>query len=89
MAWANTCTAAPTALAGIKRLDKNKAVIGQLRMWEHLLTRPPSLLDAEPPLLTFGELRTVRVAIGIDDRLWLGKETGARHATPGQEELAA
>jgi hypothetical protein len=46
-------------LSGIKRLDRNLAVIGQLRMWAHLLTRPPSLLVIEPTLLTFGELPVI------------------------------
>lgn len=75
-------------MAGIKRLDKNLAVIGQLRMWEHLLTRPPSLLNPEPGLLTFGPLRTVPVPVGIDDALWRGKDTDDVRI-PGQDELAA
>jgi hypothetical protein len=75
-------------LAGIKRLDKNLAVIGHLRMWEHVLTRPASLLDAEPPLLTFGTLATVEVPVGIDDALWRGKSSGDE-GLPGQDELAA
>jgi hypothetical protein len=76
-------------LAGIKKLDKNLAVIGHLRMWEHLLTRPPSLLHPEPGLLTFGELRTVRVPVGIDDALWRGKDAGSDNGPRGQDELAA
>jgi hypothetical protein len=76
-------------MAGIKRLDKNLAVVGHLRMWEYLLTRPPSLLHPEPGLLTFGDLRTVDVPVGIDDALWRGKDPGNDDGTPGQEELAA
>lgn len=76
-------------LSGIKRLDRNLAVIGHLRMWAHLLTRPPSLLAAEPPLLTFGELVTVDVSPGIDDELWLGKGTQGSGQIAGQQELAA
>lgn len=76
-------------LAGIKRLDRNLAVIGHLKMWAHLLTRPPSLLAAEPPLLTFGELVTVEVSPGIDDQLWQGKATPRIMEITGQEELAA
>ncbi len=74
-------------MAGIKRLDKNLAVVGQLRMWEHLLTRPPSLLHPEPGLLTFGELRTVEVPVGIDDAAWRAKD--AVHNDDRQDELAA
>jgi len=76
-------------LAGIKRLDKNTAVLGHLRMWEHLLSRPPSLLSNEPPLLGFGKLVTVEVEVGIDDALWRGRENRDADALPGQEELAA
>lgn len=75
-------------MTGIKRLDKNLAVVGQLRMWEYLLTRPPSLLAPEPGLLTFGQLRTVEVPVGIDDALWRGKDA-RDDGPPGQEELAA
>ena len=74
-------------LAGIKRLDRNLAVVGQLRMWEYLLTRPPSLLDREPGPLTFGTLQTVQVQVGIDDALWRG--VGSDDTLPRQEELAA
>lgn len=76
-------------LAGIKRLDRNLAVVGQLRMWEYFLTRPPSLLMPEPPLLTFGPLETVEAPVGIDDDLWRGKDAGGREVAGGQDELAA
>jgi hypothetical protein len=77
-------------LAGIKRLERNLAVIGQLQMWEHVLTRPPSLLKSEPPLLSFGKLVVARSPIGIDDAQWQGKaQAGGDDAIPGQEELAA
>lgn len=76
-------------MAGIKRLDKNLAVVGHLRMWEYLLTRPPSLLHPEPGLLTFGDLQAVDVPVGIDDALWRGKDPSNNDGTPGQEELAA
>jgi hypothetical protein len=58
-------------------------------MWEHLLTRPPSLLRPEPGLLTFGQLRAVEVPVGIDDALWRGKEAGRDDGPAGQQELAA
>lgn len=76
-------------LSGIKRLDRNLAVIGHLKMWAHLLTRPPSLLMVEPPLLTFDELVAVEVSPGIDDALWLGKATPHPEEIDGQQELAA
>ena len=65
-------------LAGIKRLDKNLAVIGHVRMWEHVLTRPASLLDAEPSLLAFGTLATSRCRLESTTRSGEGspRETG-------------
>lgn len=74
-------------LAGIKKREKNLAVLGHIRMWEHILTRPPSLLTDEPPLLLFGPLLTVEVPVGLDDALWRGKVSD--DALVGQEELAA
>ena len=76
-------------MAGIKRLDRNLAVLGHLRLWEFLLTRPPSLLHTEPGLLTFGDLRTVDVPVGIDDELWRGKASASDDGNRGQEALAA
>lgn len=75
-------------LAGIKRFDRNPAVLGHLRLWEYLLTRPPSLLRQEAPLLTFAPLLRVYVPTGIDDSAWRGGETDDP-ALRGQEELAA
>jgi len=80
---------APESLSGIKRLERNLAVIGHLKMWAHLLTRPASLLASEVPLLTFGELMTVEVSPGIDDELWQGKRTQDDGQISGQQELAA
>ena len=76
-------------LAGIKKLDRNLAVLGHLRLWEHLLTRPPSLLRQELPLLIFGPLLPLSVDVGIDDAAWLSAETHGDSDAPGQQELAA
>lgn len=83
------CFRADEYLAGIKKLEKNLAVVGHLRMWEYLLTRPPSLLEPEPGLLLFGELLTVEASIGINDDEWRGKETTRSNGPTNQEELAA
>jgi Domain of unknown function (DUF4365) len=76
-------------LSGIKRLDRNLAVIGHLKMWAHLLTRPPSLLAADSPPISLGELVMVEVSPGIDDELWQGKRTQDLGQISGQQELAA
>lgn len=75
-------------LSGIKRREKNLAVLGHMRMWEHILTRPPSLLSDEPPLLLFGPLLTLEVPVGLDDAAWRGKAS-KDDTMAGQDELAA
>jgi len=76
--------------AGIKKLERNGAVLGSLRMWERWLTRPPSLLTSEAPLLVFGPTETVDVDKTLDEKRWNG---GAPEALPGvipgQEQMAA
>lgn len=61
-------------LSGIKRLEQNPAVLGQVMMWSHFLTRPPTLFEAAYPFLTFGELMTFETEVGIDDDTWRKRE---------------
>ncbi len=62
-------------LKGIKRLERNPAVVGQLLMWADLLRRPiKSLFENEYPFLSFGELETVDVVAGIPDNIWYAAE---------------
>jgi hypothetical protein len=61
-------------LKGIKRLERNPALLGQLLMWADTLSRLDDL-DVPPyPYLRFGALSTVHLDWGIDDRQWLGHE---------------
>ena len=64
-------------LAGIKRFDRNAAVIGQIAMWAHYLT-PEASLFAEPyPHLRFGKLARFEVNRTIDDDAWLSHDDTA------------
>jgi len=67
-------------LAGIKRLDRHPAVAGWVRTWAEFLRGTDDLFSA-PKLVQFGELETVTVNAGIDDRHWgpapLASETEA------------
>lgn len=58
-------------LAGIKRLEKNEAVLGQVIMWERLLTDRGDLLRKDYEYLKFDELMRYEVDQGIPDDLWL------------------
>lgn len=60
-------------LSGIKRLETNQAVHGQVVMWAHLLTER-SLFDSEGEFLGFGSLLEFELDVGLDDDSWLKRE---------------
>jgi hypothetical protein len=66
-------------LSGIKKLEKQGAVLYQLVMWASIL-RGAEEVDAEwfstntYPFLEFGALETLELDIGIDDEAWLKDE---------------
>jgi Domain of unknown function (DUF4365) len=64
---------ADVRLAGIKRLERNGAVLGQLVMWAALLSKPPDLFNRYT-FLEFGTLQPFRFEYGIDDARWLPAE---------------
>lgn len=63
-------------LAGIKRLDRHAAVAGWIRTWAEFL-RAPEDLFSKPKLIQFGDLQTIEVGTGIDDRHWGPAPTAA------------
>ena len=65
-------------LKGIKRLERNSAVAGQLAMWADFLSQQQTkdLLSEPYPFLKFGNLQGFDVDFGIYDDVW----------TPGQQE---
>ena len=54
---------------GMKRLEKNAAVRGLVQFWAEYLARPLELGERDRPLL-FGDLITLQVDIGINDKDW-------------------
>jgi hypothetical protein len=64
---------APDLLSGIKRLENNQAVHGQVVMWAHLLTAR-SLFDTGPSFLDFAALQQFELGVGLDDDTWLKRE---------------
>lgn len=62
--------------AGIKALERNGTVLGQVVMWADLLSPTGSDLFAQPdyPYLEFGRLAEFTLEAGIDENEWLGKE---------------
>ncbi len=61
-------------LKGIKRLERNGAVAGQLVMWASIFAKPDGLFTAPYRFLEFGSLSRFRVDFGIDDEAWLPHE---------------
>lgn len=58
-------------LQGIKRLDRNPAVLGQLLMWaDYLSQSTQNLFSSEYPFLRFGQLVTVESNISLPDDVW-------------------
>jgi hypothetical protein len=71
--------------AGLKRMERNAAVTGHLKFWEHMLaSQLGALMGSTYRSGTGGPLRTERVQVGIDDRVWQGsraRRAAAQKAT--------
>lgn len=57
-------------LKKMKEIELNDAVVGQVIMWAHVLSEPPDLLSPPYPYLSFGELQTFEIEVGINDMAW-------------------
>ena len=73
-------------LKGIKRLERNSAVLGQLVMWAAYLGQPTSLFSARPPMVHFGSLQTIDLNAGIHDEAWRSHEEGDEAQTLANPE---
>jgi hypothetical protein len=74
-------------LKGIKRLERNPAVVGQLLMWADFLQRPiKSLFANEYPFLSFGDLEKAEVNVGIPDNIWYAAEEGLEKQTMSSKD---
>lgn len=75
--------------AGLKRLDKNRAVFGNVKMWAAYLKGEEDLLGPRDTVLGYGDLLGFGVDVGIDDKDWLadnrpGAGTAARAEVDGE-----
>ena len=64
-------------LAGIKRFDRNAAVLGQLVMWGDYLTPGAQLFAEVYPYLRFGTLERFQVNREINDDAWATQDSTA------------
>lgn len=72
-------------LQGIKRMDRNPAVLGQLLMWADYLSQP-TLFSSEYPLLRFGQLATVDINTSLPDDFWYNTEEGGEAKSLGETD---
>ena len=74
-------------LKGIKRLDRHRAVLGQLLTWIDVLTSPGrTLFENAYPHLQFARPERLPIDVGIDDGDWLDKEEPEEAARLNAEE---
>jgi hypothetical protein len=79
-------------LAGIKRLDKQRAVLGETELWAGILAGDPAEdrldidVEEEPRILTFGELLRFPVEYGIRDQDW--KAAGDLDLADDEDQLS-
>jgi hypothetical protein len=73
----------PEWLKGIKMLEKNGAVRGQLVMWADILLNPPDLFDESYPFLAFGQPLSFAIDHGIDDDAWAGVDASDKSSVDG------
>jgi hypothetical protein len=75
-------------LKGIKKLERNPAILGQVIMWAEYLSRD-DLFTARYPFLSFDSLATFDIDAGVDDGTWLCRdETGQASARLPENQLA-
>ena len=75
-------------LKGIKRLEKNNAVRGQLVMWAGLLTQTGDMYLPDYPYLAFGNPLSFELDVGLDDAVWLERDEKEASLSDGQATLA-
>jgi len=72
-------------LSQIKMIERSPRIFSQVILWQYYLTRPPDLFNSPYPFLAFGDLMSLEVEAGIDDRAWLEREEPRERSTAKQE----
>lgn len=67
-------------VAGMKRIERNTAVLANVRTWAAFLTQPPGLLAPDYAHLAFGGLSEAAIEVGINDDAWAASATPASSA---------
>jgi hypothetical protein len=73
-------------LKGIKRLERHRAVLGQLLTWFEILTKTGDLFQPAYPHLAFERPEGLSLEAGIDDDAWFSNEDPDEAARLDREE---
>jgi hypothetical protein len=75
-------------LTGIKRLDRNRAVLAQLFVWTQYLQQQHEgdLFSPPYPFLSFGRLKEFTLDVGIDDAGWQQSDETATDASGDEDD---
>jgi len=71
-------------LKGIKRIEKNRAVLSSVLFWANYLRPTGTLFRSDEPILKFGKLATFCCDVGIDDRAWLAEDLESAGEVQGE-----
>ncbi len=72
--------------SGIKRLERNSAVRGQLYMWRQVLAAQGTMFDESYDYLSLGPMIELEATLGVDDEAWLAREDQEEAAISGAED---
>jgi len=75
-------------LKGIKRIEGNRAVLSAIMFWADYLKPKETLFFSQKPPLTFGNLATFDIEVGVDDGKWLSRDLRMRIRERMQEKEA-
>jgi hypothetical protein len=76
-------------LKGIKRLERHRAVLGQLLTWIDFLTQTDDLFQDNYPHVGFERPGKLPLGVGINDDFWFGNEDPDEAAKLNTDEAAA
>ncbi|MBX3085507.1 MAG: hypothetical protein KF716_27980 [Anaerolineae bacterium] len=68
-------------MSGIKKLERNGAILGQVRAWVCYLTETGDIFTPVYPLLSFGRLQNFEADFGVNDSAWVEKESSIDQLT--------
>lgn len=68
-------------LKGVKRLENNQAVLGQVVMWASILTKSADMFERQR-VIEFGGLKALDLDAGLHDEAWLKHEDKQEPAEP-------